>query len=122
MIWKITVSLDQPEVIKNLDQSAGQLIEQGIEIGSWAPEYYYTKIDNIKITMLGAAMKDAEQRAQTLADNSGGKLGALRAATQGVFQITPEYSTVTSDAGFSDTSSINKVVKSVVTAEFTLNN
>lgn len=118
---QIVVTSD-PTKIKNLDKNTGHLIEQGIEMSSWAPQYYYTKLDDIKITMLGEAMKDAEQRAKTLAENSRGKLGTLRAAQQGVFQITPEYSTETSDSGFSDTSAINKVVKAVVTAEFTLSN
>ncbi len=112
----------EPGIIKNLDQNASQLIEQGVEISSWAPQYYYTQLDSVKIKMLGEAMQDAQQRAKTLADNSGGELGTLRAAQQGVFQITSEYSTDTSDSGFSDTSAINKVVKAVVTADFTLNN
>jgi hypothetical protein len=118
---QITVT-DKPAIIKSLDQNAGKLIEQGIEISSWSPQYYYTELDKVRITMLGIAMKDAQLRAKTLAESSGGTLGSLRAAQQGVFQITPEYSTETSDSGFSDTSAINKKVKAVVTAEFTLNN
>lgn len=118
---QITVTAD-PDSIKILDKNTGKLIEQGIEISAWAPQYYYTKLGKVRIEMLGVAMQDAQQRAQTLADNSGGHLGALRSAQQGVFQITPEFSTETSDSGFSDTSAINKKIKAVVTAEFTLDN
>ena len=116
---QITIT-DKPAVIQNLDQNSNKLIEQGIEISSWAPQYYYTALDKVRIEMLGEAMKDAQKRAQTLAENSGGTLGTLRTAQQGVFQITPEYSTETSDSGFSDTSAINKKIKALVTAQFTI--
>ncbi len=38
--------------------------------------------------MLANAAKDAKQRAQSIAENSGADLGKIRKATMGVFQIT----------------------------------
>jgi hypothetical protein len=49
---------------------------------------------------------------------SGGKVGGLSSASQGVFQITAVNSTDTSDYGVYDTSTIEKSVKCVVTVEF----
>ena len=39
-------------------------------------------------------------------------------ASQGVFQITPAFSNETSSSGYNDTSSLNKVIKAVVTVEY----
>jgi len=45
-------------------------------------------------------------------------LGALRQARMGVIQITPKNSTMVSDYGFNDTSSIEKEITAVVSATF----
>ena len=58
--------------------------------------------------------------AEQLAVNSGGKVGALRAAAQGVFQITPLYSTDVDDWGRYDTTTIDKAVKAVVTIHYSI--
>ena len=55
-----------------------------------------------------------------LASNSGSSVGGLRNAKQGVFQITPLFSTEVSDSGTSDTSTIDKMVKAVVTVQFAI--
>jgi len=64
------------------------------------------------------ATQNAYNRAGILAKNSKGSVGALSSASQGVFQITPVNSTDVSDEGQYDTSTIDKVVKAVVTLEF----
>ncbi len=70
--------------------------------------------------MLAQATRDARNRAETLATNSGSRLGALRSAQQGVFQITPEHSVEVSGYGENDTSSVKKVIRAVVTVEYGL--
>jgi hypothetical protein len=44
----------------------------------------------------------------------------LRSANQGVFQITAPYSTEVSDWGQYDVNSIEKVVKAVVTIDYSV--
>ena len=110
---------DIPLVARLARDSTG-LISDGIEFSSSPPDYYYTKLHELKISMLGEATKDAKARAAQLASNSGCAVGALRSASQGVFQITAEYSTDVSDYGVYDTGSINKCVKALVTAEFSI--
>src|SRR4029077_8073817 len=96
------------------------LIQDGIAFTSNAPEYYFTKLDDLKIQMLGQATKDARERAEQLAVNSRSKVGALRSASQGVFQITPPFSTEVSNTGQSDTTSIDKSIKALVTVEYAI--
>ena len=79
------------------------------------------KIEELKINMQGEAAKDARLRAEELVSkSSGSKIGPLRSAQQGVFQITPAFSTSTSDYGEFDTSSIAKRIKAVVTMEYAI--
>lgn len=96
------------------------LIKDGVEIASFSPQYYYTKLDDMKIELLGEATKNALQRARQLAENSGSSVGNLKYASQGVFQITPVYSTDVSNYGLYDTTTIEKSVKAVVTVEYSI--
>jgi hypothetical protein len=63
-------------------------LEQGIELTSNPPEYYYTQLNTLKIDLLAQASSDSRTRAETIAKNSGGSLGGIKKATMGVFQIT----------------------------------
>ena len=108
------------ERIKELAQHAALLLKQGVNLTIFAPQYFYQQLDSLKIDLLGKAMEDALNRARQLATHAESKVGELRGAKQGVFQITAENSTDVSDYGTYDTSSIRKMVKSVVTATFAI--
>ena len=71
--------------------------------------------------MLGEAAKDAKVRAEKIAASTGNSIGAVRSARMGVMQITAADSTEVSDAGISDTSSIDKDVTAVVNVSFAVN-
>jgi hypothetical protein len=68
------------------------LINSGVEFYSEKPEYYYTKLGQLKIEMIAEATKDAAARAQKIAENAGGKVGSLKSANQGIFQIVAQNS------------------------------
>ena len=70
--------------------------------------------------MIAAATANARERAGALVENSDGTLGEVRAASQGVFQITPAFSTAVSNSGYLDTTSIQKAIKAVVTVEYAI--
>ena len=103
-----------------LARDSASLVAQGIEFSGNNPQYFYTKLDELKISMLGDATADARRRAEVLAENSGARIGLLRSARQGVFQITPANSTEVSDYGRNDTSARQKSVKAVVTIRYAL--
>ncbi|MBI4970275.1 MAG: SIMPL domain-containing protein, partial [Candidatus Omnitrophica bacterium] len=79
-----------------------------------------TGLGELKIEMLREATKDAKKRAEEIATSSGNKIGPIRSARMGVFQITPVNSYDTSDSGYNDTSSLEKRVTAVVKAEFAI--
>lgn len=116
----VTVRLPDVKRIESVSKDVSGLIKEGIELTSGSPEYYYSGLESLKIKMLGEATQDACRRAATIVGNAGSKLGRLRSAQQGVFQITPVYSTEVSGGGELDTSSIEKTIKAVVDAEFSV--
>ena len=79
--------------IEHLSRDITSLIDKGIEIGSNAPYYFYSKLADLKIDMISEATKDARIRADMIAENSNTVLGKLLNAQMGVFQITAKHST-----------------------------
>lgn len=99
---------------------ADELIQRGVEFFSEAPQYFYTNLGDLKVEMLAAAIKNAKARAENMASASGGRVGLMRHARMGVFQITPVNSYDVSWYGNSDTSTLEKKVTAVVSADFAL--
>lgn len=78
--------------VEKLSREITELLEKGIELNSNPPEYFYTRLNELKIDLLAKASEDAKTRAETIAKNSGGSLGGIKKATMGVFQITGKNS------------------------------
>ncbi|MBI1373730.1 MAG: DUF541 domain-containing protein [Phycisphaera sp.] len=114
------ISGREVQAITDVARKASTLIADGVELDGSSPTYLYTKLNAMKLTMLAEATKNARERAEQLVSSSGNHLGALRSASQGVFQITPALSTEVSGEGYNDTSSLDKMIKSVVTVEYAI--
>ncbi|MBU1809222.1 MAG: SIMPL domain-containing protein [Candidatus Omnitrophica bacterium] len=106
--------------IAQVSRESTELIDQGIEFESPAPEYFYVNLDELKIEMLAKATENAKQRAESMVKATGNKIGFMRNARMGVFQITPVTSTDVSDWGINDTTSLDKKVMAVVTVSFAI--
>ncbi|HEV8591050.1 MAG TPA: SIMPL domain-containing protein [Pyrinomonadaceae bacterium] len=115
---QIEVKSVEVDKISQIAREATELINQGILIESHAPQFYYTKIGDLKIEMLGEAAKDAKERAEKIAASTGNSIGSVRSARMGVLQITAADSTDVSDSGIYDTSSIDKDMTAVVNVSF----
>lgn len=89
-----TVRVESKEVdkVETISREITELINQDIELESYAPDYYYTKLAELKIKMIENATKDAKLRAEKIATNSGTALGRLKKADMGVIQITAKNS------------------------------
>jgi hypothetical protein len=115
----LVVTSKNVDLIDKLSRSSTELIKKGVNFNSLNPSFYYTKLDDLKIKMLMVAAKDARLRAEKLAESNDCSIDRLISARQGVFQLTSEYSSETSDDGYYDLGSINKTIKAVVTMEYT---
>ncbi|MBC7552836.1 MAG: SIMPL domain-containing protein, partial [Taibaiella sp.] len=75
----------------------------------------------LKIDLLAKAAADAYARAQTIAENAHSRLGKLKEANMGVFQITGQYSNESfTYSGTFNTSSKNKTANVIVRMEYEL--
>lgn len=114
----VTISSKEINKITDISRNATELINEGIQFQSNSPQYLFTKIADLKITMLAEATKDATKRAKMMAENAGSNLGDLKSADMGVIQITPLYSVEVSDSGMNDTYSLEKEITAIVHCEF----
>jgi len=103
-----------------ISRESTSLINQGVQFQSWAPEYFYTQLDALKVEMLAKATQNAKERASNMVKATGNSIGFIRSAKMGVFQITPVNSTTVSDWGENDTTSPDKKVTAVVSASFAI--
>lgn len=116
----IEISSSDVDGITKISREATELINQGVEFQSQPPQYFYTKIADLKIKMLAEATKDSKARAEQIAVNTGSQIGDLQSAKMGVFQITALYSNDVVDGGYNDTSSIDKEITAVISCNFHL--
>ena len=117
---KIEVKSHEVKKVDEVSRQSTELINQDIQLISEAPQYFYTKLAQLKVEMLARATENAKQRAISMAKSTGNKIGAIRSARMGVFQITPVTSTDVSWYGENDTSSLEKKVMAVVSATFAI--
>lgn len=115
---RIEVHSTEVYKIKNISLQIPSLIEKGVDFRVEMPEFYYTKLAEVKINIQAAAAKDAMIRAEKIAEATGRKIGAMTEARMGVLQITPRFSNQVSDYGINDITSIEKEITAVVSASF----
>ncbi|WP_209330918.1 SIMPL domain-containing protein [Lunatimonas salinarum] len=90
-----SLQIESKEVdkVEQISREITELLLQGVKFYSQPPRYYYTDLESLKIEMISRATEDARLRAETIAENSGSKLGRLISANMGIFQITGQNST-----------------------------
>ncbi|SJZ65811.1 SIMPL domain-containing protein [Sediminibacterium ginsengisoli] len=84
----VTVDSKNIAQVEAVSREVTALLQKGIEFNSQKPDYYYSKLNELKIDLLAKAAEDAKNRAETIARSSKISLGNLKKATMGVFQIT----------------------------------
>jgi hypothetical protein len=76
--------------VKVAMQQSGELIREGVALVrsyEYNTTFLYTALDTIKPAMIAEATKDARKAAEQFARDSGSRVGAIRNAQQGFFDI-----------------------------------
>lgn len=94
------------------------LLDKGIDINVMQPEYFYSKLADLKVQLLQDATTDAKDRATAMLKATHNRPGKIQSVQMGVFQITPVDSTNVSDMGINDTTTIDKKVTAVANVVF----
>ena len=114
----IRISSDNVEKIKNISNDITGLISQGIDINVYDVSYDYSKLPELKVSLLEKASLDAKARAESMLKATHNKVGNVQSIRMGVYQITPVDSTAVSDMDINDSSTIDKKVTAVANISY----
>lgn len=110
------------DAVKAASQRMGELLDAGTVLAndygpqSNVPSYLFTGLTAIKPAMIAEATKNARAGAEQFAADSGSRLGGIRRANQGLFQILPRDPV----AGTMEEKQVDKTVRVVSTIEYYL--
>lgn len=90
---RVRIESNDVEKVEKIQRQISELLDRGINIDDNDVSYYYTKLGDLKVEMLAEATENARNRAETIAKSAGARLGGLKTANMGVFQITAPNST-----------------------------
>jgi hypothetical protein len=116
----IIVRSDDVAKLSALANDIDPFVSSGYNVSTGGLELTYSKLAEMRVKLLSAAIADAEARAEAIVQDSGRVIGMLRTATGGVVQVLPEGGVEISDYGSYDTQSINKEVMVTVRAVFSI--
>ena len=116
----VVVRSKDVQMISKLSQGIGSILQKGISVNNYGPQYYLSTLPELRPQLLEEAMKDAKIRAIAITKAVGGEVGSVQSVKSGVFQVTTPDSTMTADTGAYDTSSIEKTVTSTVSVTFSV--
>jgi hypothetical protein len=114
----VVVRSKDVQLVSKLSQGIGMILQQGVTVNNYGPQYYLSTLPKLRPQLLEEAMQDAKIRAEAITKAVGGKVGSVQSVRSGVFQVTTPDSTMTQDTGAYDTSSIEKTVTSTVSVTF----
>lgn len=116
-----TVESGNVEAVENVSREISSLIAQGVNLESYAPEYFYSGLADLKLSLIETATQDARLRAAKIAQQADAKLAKLSSAKMGVFQITGSNTNEEFSAGGNfDSASKNKKARITMRLEYHL--
>lgn len=122
----ILVRSNDVDLVARTVRGVSDLIKQGIVLTTNDVDYEFTRLNDIKASMLRAATQNARGAAQQFANDAGSKVGSIQSASQGFFSIVSRDAASASAegesfrAGVGQISTIDKKVRVVVTLTYYL--
>jgi uncharacterized protein len=96
--------------------AAGVVLSSSGEYGTGGPTFVFTRLNQLKPSMVAEATANAREAAEQFAKDSRTALGGIRQASQGVFVILPRDQA----PGISESSQLQKTVRVVSTVQYFL--
>lgn len=112
----------EPGVVEAASQRVSELVQDGVvltsgqEYGPGGPTFVFSRLNDVKSDMLAEATSRAREAAAEFAAASGSRVGKIRQASQGVFQILPRDQT----PGIQEQNQRMKIVRVVTTVQYLL--
>ena len=117
----IMVRTSEPQKIQAASQGIGELVAAGVVLSSGGgygsgPTYLFTRLNELKPGMLAEANANARKAAEQFAKESRSRVGGIRRASQGVFEILPRDQA----PGIMEGSQLQKTLRVVSTVDYFL--
>jgi uncharacterized protein len=117
-----TITVDTTDLAKIIAASKAivQFQADGHPVNFGQPQYLVSNLEDVKMSLIGAAMQNSRVRAGEFAKNGDVKVGSMRSASQGAFYILAAGAdTDVSDwGGTYDKSTVDKIARVVVTVDY----
>ncbi len=119
---RLTVSTQDLAKIQAASKAILQFEADGNPVSHEQPLYMISNLEEIKMSLIGAATQNAYLRAEEFAKNGKAKVGAMRSASQGAFYILPAGDNVEVDdyGGRYDKTTVDKLARVVVTIDYNI--
>jgi hypothetical protein len=120
----LTVTSQDLPKIQAASKAVLQFEAEGNPVTHQQPLFMVGNLEDIKMSLIGAATLNAHLRATEFAKNGNANVGSMRSASQGAFYILPASASVEVEdyGGRYDKSTIDKIARVVVTIEYNIEN
>ena len=118
----LMVRSPKPAVVMAASQQVSELVGAGVvlsasgEYGLGGPTFVFTRLNQLKPSMVAEATTNARAAAEQFAKDSRSGLGEIRRANQGVFVILPRDQA----PGINESGQLQKIVRLVSTVQYAL--
>jgi uncharacterized protein len=116
----LVIRSTSPAQVLAASQRVSELASAGVAIssagGTEGPTFLFTKLNDLKPEMIAEATARAREAAEQFASDAGSRLGGIRRANQGVFEILARDQA----PGISQPGQLDKTVRVVSTIEYSL--
>lgn len=120
LVQNIEIKSNDVNKMKEVAKNSDQLANKGLIFSANSVEYYYSKLPDLRVSLLPSAIGDAKNRAEAIAQSSGKQVDSIKSVSMGVVQVMSVGSVDVSDYGSYDTSNIEKEVMITVKTVFGL--
>ena len=121
-IARLSVRINTTEIDKIIAASRTivQFEADGHPVNYGQPQFLVSDLEDVKMSLIGAAMRNSHTRAEEFAKNGDVKVGSMRSASQGAFYILPAGadSDVSDWGGTYDKTTVDKIARVVVTVDY----
>jgi hypothetical protein len=116
----ITINTTDITKIIAAAKSVVQFEADGHPVSYGAPQFLVSNLEDVKMSLIGAAMRNSHTRAEEFAKNGDVKVGSMRSASQGAFYILPAGANadVSDWGGTYDKTTVDKIARVVVTVDY----
>jgi hypothetical protein len=117
-----SITINTADIARIIQAAKGivQFEADGHPVSYGAPQFLVSNLEDVKMSLIGAAMQNSRARAAEFAKNGDVKVGSMRSASQGAFYILPAGANadVSDWGGTYDKTTVDKIARVVVTVDY----